>query len=122
MSLHTKVRLEMDSKVLEDLEFDRLIGKELSKPSGLADEDLVFRQSIPHISREYEIQLLEEQQAQKIDSKFLESYLENNNGFQSHLLKLIVSETKDVHPRLLPPPPVPQFIPPEQPKMNRRGM
>lgn len=98
--------LEIDSKTLEDLEFDRLLGKvpSSSANSPMQEEDLLEFQNIPHITKLEESKLLEQYQYSKLESKALQEYVQND-GFKSHLMKLVVIEERSKHKRLQPPPP-----------------
>ena len=57
ITIHTKSELELEVKHLEDLEFDRLIGKVQSTGSPLNDDSLMTAVSaeLPHISKQEEM-------------------------------------------------------------------
>lgn len=105
----------MDAKQLEDLEFDRLIGKS-SIPTPLTEDDISNQLQLPFIKKHEEGKVLEQYQANKLDGRVLNNYVNNDEYFKSCCLKMIVPDHKDVHPRLNVLPPVPQF---EQPQNNQ---
>jgi len=103
-TLHAKTMMEMDSKALEDLEFDRLMGRapESTASSSMQDEDLFLYQQVPHISKAEESKLLE-QQYTKHESKVIQDFLNFSDVFKSHCLKMTVADNRNIHERLQPP-------------------
>jgi hypothetical protein len=79
----------MDAKVLEDMEFDRLIGKS-SLPTPLNDKLIQSKLNLPYITKIEEAKILEQTQSSKLDSKVLNSYL-NSDQFKMrcHRLKVV---------------------------------
>lgn len=93
-TLHIKIMLEQDSKTLEDMEFDRLLGISTSSSSnGLSDEEIAQQLNIPHISIE-ESKQLESSQMSKLDSKVLMDFLYTNEESKRVQLKLKVEEDR----------------------------
>lgn len=68
--------LEQDTKTLEDMEFDRLLGIQTSASSnGMTDEEISQHLNIPHITRLEESKLLEATQLNKLESKAFNDFL-----------------------------------------------
>ena len=107
----------MDVKQLEDLEFDRLMGKTQAYSQPLSEIDLmdITPQTLSFIDRQEENDILDVSQSLKLDNKILSEYMSANEKFNSRCLKMIVPHHKDIHQRLQPPPPPPEpvFFPPE---------
>lgn len=103
----------MDAKILEDLEFDRLIGKS-SFSSPITEEFIQSRLNLPFITKQEESKILEQTQSSKLDTKVLTSYLHNSEQFRMRCHRLKVQEQKDIHERLQQLPPVPEFDQPPQ--------
>lgn len=110
----------MDAKILEDMEFDRLIGKStLATP--ISEKQILSKLNLPFITKMEEQKIVEQTQSIKLDSKVLNSYMYSEQ-FRMHCHRLKVVEHKEIHERLQQLPPVPEFNQPQRPEEKEEDM
>jgi len=93
-NMHNSIKIACDITTLEDLEFDKLIGKAPNK----VVQDSDFQNMMPFISKEEEQKLAEE-----YPHNIVETYMNNDATFKSKCLQLTVQDVRYFHKRLSPP-------------------
>jgi hypothetical protein len=61
-----------------------------------------MKMSLPHISKQEESKILEENQFSKLDSKAIANFIGVDDSFKSRCLKMIIPDHRDIHKRLMP--------------------
>ena len=101
ITIHSKTSLEIDTKHLEDLEFDRIIGKVTAQPNGqpLTDDILmsVIHADLPHVAKLEDNSVMD-------NHTFVRDFI-NSDKFTSKCLKMIVHDSREKHHSLRPQPP-----------------
>ena len=117
--MHTRTKINIDIMKIEDLQFDKLLGKERGP---ITENDLAQHESnsLPFISKDEESKILEANQTMKLDQVQLGTYVNYDQKFKNNCLQLNVPSLRDYHDRLMPvhilEPPPPFISPIEKPR------